>query len=299
MEDSQGTYSRMIRLYYILKLIARGLRLRPWGSVLTLVACWFALCQLSLVLSAVDLADRASTLPATSGAMVTYLKEGTPQKRIAELEQTLRSRTEISRIQFVSPEHGLEKMRKWLGPGSPLVEDVDPQILPQAFEITLHRDHADRAAQIALELSRLPGVNDVRFRRGLIGSIAGSFTQIVIGASVVGAIVMICLALVIFLSIRVGIVSRKQEIEVMKMLGANAPFIYAPYIIEGAIYGLIGSAAALSTTSMALHYMQVGYPALQTLIRPFAVHQVAGVIFFACFCSITGAMLAIQRSIDV
>ncbi len=62
----------MIRLYYIFKLILRGLRLRPWGSLLTLIACWFALCELSLLLYAVDIADRASVMPATSGSMIAY-----------------------------------------------------------------------------------------------------------------------------------------------------------------------------------------------------------------------------------
>ena len=104
----------MIRLYYILKLIARGLRLRPWGSILTLVACWFALCQLSLVFLAVGVADRASTLPATSGAMVAYIDDGASQSQIEEIGKAIASREETSRVQFVSKEHGLEKMRTWL-----------------------------------------------------------------------------------------------------------------------------------------------------------------------------------------
>jgi len=288
----------MIRLYYILKLIARGLRLRPWGSILTLVACWFALCQLSLVFLAVGVADRASTLPATSGAMVAYIDDEASQSQIEEIGKAIASREETSRVQFVSKEHGLEKMRTWLGSESPLVEDVDPEILPAAFEITLHREHADKAARFALEISRINGIHDVRYRKGLIGSIAGSFTEILVGASIIGAVVVVCLALVIFLSIRVGTVSRRQEIEVMKMLGATSFFIYAPYIIEGAAYGLIGSAASLFSTSVAFHYIHTHFPAFKTLMYPFTVYQVAGVVFFACFCSVGGALLAIQRSVD-
>lgn len=288
----------MIRLYYIFKLIVRGLRLRPLGSVLTLISCWFALCQLSLVIFAVDLADRASTMPATSGAMVAYLDEGVQDKHRAELEQGIRSRREVAQVQFVSQEQGLEKMKKWLGAESSLVEDVDPMILPAAFEITLRREYADRAEWLAHEIKAMNGVSDVRYRKGLIGSIAGSFTRVLIGASVAGTVVMVCLALVIFLSIRVGIVSRKQEIEVMKMLGATSFFIYAPYIIEGAAYGLLGSGAALFTASIAFNYAHTHYPALQALIRPFTTIQSAGVTFFACFCSVVGSMFAIKRSVD-
>ncbi|MGD0819463.1 MAG: permease-like cell division protein FtsX [Desulfomonilia bacterium] len=289
----------MIRFYYILKLIVRGLRLRPWGSLFTLIACWFALCQLSFVFYIVDVADRASTMPSTSGSMIAYLKDSTSQVRMNELEKQLRSFESVSKVQFIPRQAGLEKMKQWLGPNNSIVEGVDPQILPDAFEITLKREYADKVREIANTLNALSGVNDVRYRKGLIGYIAGSFSEILIGASVLGGIVMICLALVIFLSIRVGIVSRKQEIEVMNMLGANYLFIYAPYLIEAGTYGLLGSCAALATTSIALTYLHVHFTSLQAFLRPLATYQMVGILTFACFCSILGALLAIKRSFDV
>jgi cell division transport system permease protein len=289
----------MIRLYYIFKLILRGLRLRPWGSLLTLIACWFALCELSLLLYAVDIADRASVMPATSGSMIAYLREGTSQTRIAELGKTLRAIGEVSHVQFVSRQLGLERMKKWLGPDSSMVEGVDPGILPDAFEITLKREYGPQVDSIAGKVSKIPGLDDVRYHRGLIGYIAGSYTMIALSASLIAAIVVVCLSLVIFLSIRVGIVSRRQEIEVLSLLGAQYLFIYAPYLIEAGSYGLLGSGASLVTASAAVTYLHAHFPALQPLIRPLGITQVAGVLFFACLCSVFGALLAIKRNIYV
>ena len=288
----------MIRFYYILKLIMRGLHLRPWGGLLTLVSCWFALCQLSVVFYTVNVADRISTMPATSGSIIAYLEDSTPQPRIAQMEEELRKMGAVSKVQYIPRQSGLDKMTQWLGPDNPLVEGVDPRILPDAFEITLKREYADKVAMIAQTVGKLAGVDDVRYRKGLIGSIAGSFSRIVFGASVLGAIVVICLALVIFLSIRVGIISRKQEIEVMGMLGANYIFIYAPYLIEAGMYGFLGSIAALATTGAGIAYLQVHFTSLQAFLRPMDTYQAATVVFFACFCSILGALLAIKRSID-
>jgi cell division transport system permease protein len=288
----------MIRFYYILKLIMRGLRMRPWGSLLTLVSCWFALCQLSVVFYVVNVADRISTMPATSGSIIAYLKDSTSQSRIAEVAKELHAMSGVSKVLYIPRQSGLDKMKQWLGQQSPLVEGVDPRILPDAFEITLKREYADKVAVIAQTVGNLAGVEDVRYRKGLIGSIAGSFSQIVFGASVLGAIVVICLALVIFLSIRVGIVSRKQEIEVMGMLGANYLFIYAPYLIEAGTYGLFGSVAALATTGIGIAYLNIRFASLQAFLRPMDTYQAATIVFFACFCSILGALLAIKRSID-
>jgi cell division protein FtsX len=103
---------------------------------------------------------------------------------------------------------------------------------------------------------------------------------------------------VIFLSIRVGIVSRKQEIEVMGMLGANYLFIYAPYLIEAGAYGFLGSIAALATTGIGITYLQTNFSSLQAFLRPMDTYQVATLIIFACFCSVLAALLAIRRSID-
>jgi cell division transport system permease protein len=201
-------------------------------------------------------------------------------------------------VLYIPRQAGLEKMKQWLGAESPLVEGVDPKILPDAFEITLKREFADKVDVIARSIGKSAGVDDVRYRKGLIGSIAGSFSQIVFGASVLGAIVVICLALVIFLSIRVGIISRKQEIEVMGMLGANYLFIYAPYLIEAGTYGFLGSIAALATTGIGITYLQIHFASLQAFLRPMDTSQAATVVFFACFCSTLAALLAIKRSID-
>ena len=288
----------MIRFYYILKLIMRGLRLRPWGGLLTLVSCWFALCQLSVVFYTVNVADQISAMPATSGSMIVYLKDSTSHARITQMEEALRAMGAVSKVLYIPRQSGLDKMKQWLGAQSPLVEGVDPRILPDAFEITLKREYADKVAVIAQTIGKLAGVGDVRYRKGLIGSIAGSFSRIVFGASVLGAIMVICLALVIFLSIRVGIISRKQEIEVMGMLGANYLFIYAPYLIEAGTYGFLGSIAALATTGIGIAYLQIHFTSLQEFLRPMDTCQAATVVFFACFCSILGALLAIKRSID-
>ncbi len=288
----------MIRFYYILKLIVRGLRHRPWGSLLTLIACWFALCQLSVVLYIADVADRISTMPAASASMIAYLKDSTPQSGISELEKKLSSMGAVSKVRYIPRQQGLEKMRQWLGDKSPLVDGVDPGILPDAFEITLKREYADKVGEITLSVGKIPGIEDVRYRKGLVGYIAGSLDTILISASVLGGIVLICLALVIFLSIRVGIVSRKQQIEVMGMLGANYLYTYAPYLIEAGMYGILGSLAALATISAGIGYLHTQFTPLQAFLVPMENCQAAGLIFFACFCSMVGALLAIKRSIN-
>jgi cell division protein FtsX len=84
----------------------------------------------------------------------------------------------------------------------------------------------------------------------------------------------------------------------MDMLGANYLFIYAPYLMEAGLYGFLGSIAALATTGIGITYLQIHFTSMQAFLRPMDTYQAATVVFFACFCSILGALLAIKRSID-
>jgi cell division transport system permease protein len=174
-----------VKAYYALKLIAYGLQRRPIVSLLALMACWFASCQLAVALLALDTADRASSLPASSGSMVAYVREGVPRARIAQIEKAIRTRPEVASVRFVPREQGLQRMRSWLGPASPLVQDVDPGILPDAFEITLDRRFADRPDQAAARISAIDGLGDVRYSKGLIALAASSFGRIALVASIV------------------------------------------------------------------------------------------------------------------
>ncbi len=174
-----------MKAYYALKLIAYGLQRRPIVSLLALMACWFASCQLAVALLALDTADRASSLPASSGSMVAYVREGVPRARIAQIEKAIRTRPEVASVRFVPREQGLQRMRSWLGPASPLVQDVDPGILPDAFEITLDRRFADRPDQAAARISAIDGLGDVRYSKGLIALAASSFGRIALVASIV------------------------------------------------------------------------------------------------------------------
>ncbi len=288
----------MIRIYYISKLILRGLRMRPWGSLLTFFACWFALCQLSLVLYTVEVADRASMMPANSGSMIVYLKNGTSGTRISDIEKSIRGYPEIAALKFVPKQAGLEKMKEWLGPDKSLVEGVDASILPDAFEITLKREYGDKAESIAGRIGGIQGVDNVRYHKGLMGYIAGSYRTIALAGGLVAGLVVICLSLVIFLSVRVGIVSRRQEIEVLNLLGGQFLFIYSPYLIEAGTYGLLGALAALFTSSTLVNYFHMNFPALRSIVPNVGMTQAAEVLFFALVCSISGALLAIKRSID-
>ncbi|MGC9323129.1 MAG: cell division protein FtsX [Desulfomonilia bacterium] len=286
-----------MRIMHTFSLIGRGLSLRPWGSMLTLIACWFALTQLLLVIYAMDIARRTTLLPGTTGSMVAYLADSVEPEEGVHIGQTISGMPEITKVTYIPREEGLQRIREWLGTGSPLTDDVEASILPNALEIRVKPQVEGEIDRIATRVKEIPGISDVHFHSGILGSIAGAYRTIFFFGGLTACVVITCLSLVIFLSIRVGIVSRHREIEVLTILGAGFSYLYTPYLLEAGMHALIGSALALGTVWLCISSLHTRFPLSTELIPALSAFHVIAVVCFASLCSLTGAVLAVRRSI--
>ena len=288
----------MARLAYIFKRIATGMRLRPWGSLFTLIACWFAVCQLLFVLFAVLIANRATLIPGTNSTLMAYVKGPQQQSTIQAVQEKIALIDGISHVEFIPRAQGLIRMKQWLGPDNPWIEGLDADILPDAFEIRIKSSYAREIETLAGRLGEINYIEDVRYNKGLIGYIAGAFHAIVLAGSFIALVVIVCLGMVLFLSVRVGIMTRQQEIEVLNILGAEKAYLYAPYIIEALLYGIIGSSLALITIQASIGYTVGRIPVLSGIVSPLNLHQILATFALACLFCVSGAVLAIKRNID-
>lgn len=288
----------MVRLFYIFKRIATGTRLRPWGSIFTLVACWFAVCQLFLVIFAVIIAGRATLIPGADTSVMAYLKDTQQLFVIQSMKEKIALIDGVSHVEFIPRGEGLLRMKQWLGSDNPWIEGLEADILPDAFEIRIRPQLVEDMESLAGRLRKIPNIEDVRYHTGLVGNIAGAYHTIVFTGVFIALVVIVCLSMVLFLSIRVGIMTRQREIEVLNILGAGRAFLYAPYIIEAACYGIISSVLALMSVHASIGYIAGRLPVLYGIISPLSIHQVFAMMVFVCLFCVTGAVLAIKRNTD-
>jgi len=288
----------MVRVFYIFNLLVRGLGRRPWGSLISLVACWFAVCQLVLVFHAVSFTNQAKTLRGTTGTMIAYVAGRQEDGAIQGLRKQIAAMEEVAYIEFIPCSTGLDRLRQWLGPDDSLVSDLDPAVLPDAFEIRLKPEHTGSIENVAQRLGKIPEVEDVRYDRGILGFIADAYYPVLFSGVIVAVVVVLSLSLVVFLSIRVGMISRRQEMEVLHLLGAGRVFLYSPYIMEALIYGVGGAVMAIITVEGALALITSRAPVLEGLVSPMGIPGIVVAVFLPGFLSLLGAHLAIKRSID-
>ncbi len=147
----------------------------------------------------------------------------------------------IKTIQFVSKDAALERMRKQF---PELTENLPSNPLPASWEITPKRGEDVEA--IASSLRPLPaGVEKVTYGKQTADRIlrVARVIEIVFLAAVL--VLLAASTLLIANTIRLSIFSRRREIEVMKLVGATNWFVRGPFMLEGLICGLVGSAVAI------------------------------------------------------
>lgn len=280
---------------YILRHLARSLSARPASTFLTFLACALAVTQLALTLHTVATVRTASLVPVSATTMMVYLKDKPDAAGRARLQQTIAALGGVARVEFIPCTQGLERMRAWLGPDNPLVADLDPEVLPDAFAVTLKTESVNQAAAIAARLTGLPGVEDVRYNRGLMGHLAGSYAHIRVVGLLFAGLLSLTFGTLIFLSLRLSISARTHEIQTLSLLGADRVFVYGPYVVEAVLIGLAGGVLGCIAAADLVDALRTQVTILQGILGPLTLKEAVAVTTGASLFSLGGAVMAIRR----
>ena len=230
------------------------------ASIATMSACIFLFGLFFALLVNVQHIVRS----AEEGVAITvFFDEGLPQSEIDRIGDSLLARPNVSHIRYVSGEEAWEDFRYIYFRDNPeLAEgfrDSNPLINSNHFQVYLIAsdleddivigpgmgDISEVQREVVEFAEGLPGVRLVN-RSDLIAGFLGSFNVLVGWVSL--AIILILFVVSIFLisnSVTMGINVRKEEINIMKYIGAKDFVVRAPFVLEGLILGLIGAAIPL------------------------------------------------------
>ncbi len=232
-------------LYSFVSSLGRLVR-RPWATMLTIgvMGVAFALpLGLWVVLSNVEhFAGNVSQ----SREIDLFLKPEVDVGRAQSLAVQLRSRADVADVKLRTPEQGLAEFRERSGLGASL-DALDGNPLPSLLQIT---PQGDESALVAA-LGHLPEADlvkhDAEWRDRLRGWLGFGERLVWVLAAMFGLGAL----LVVGNTVRLDIQSRREEIGVLQLLGANDGFIRRPFIYLGAWYGLVAGALAFGLLTAA------------------------------------------------
>jgi cell division transport system permease protein len=179
--------------------------------------------------------------------IMVYLESNTPASEIPALEKQLAGVYGIEAVNYISKEDALEMMRIQMKRQSSLLDNLKENPLPDAFEVrmTPATQNWDRLEKIALEIENLPHVEEVEYGRRWIGRFTHVVNLFTLAGYALGGLFFMAAVFFVANTIRLVLYSRRDEIEIMRLVGAEDPFIKAPFYIEGIIQGALGGAIGL------------------------------------------------------
>lgn len=236
----------------VLVFSLRKLRQNPVGTLLTALVIGVTL---ALPASLHMLASNVSQLSYSwEGALQTslYLKEGVTPERGRALSRELAERSTIARTHYISRDEALEEFRKASGFGEAL-DLIENNPLPAVITVTPKKSLSkEQVGELVGELSRLPEVEQAKLDQKWIERLYAILD--IVQRCVLAVAVLLGLAVVVTVgnTIRLDIQSRREEIEVMKLIGAPNSFIRRPFLYAGLWFGMAGGIVALLLVNIGL-----------------------------------------------
>jgi cell division transport system permease protein len=233
-----------------------------------------------------------------------YLRDDATQGEIRALETQLSEYDEVQSVTYVSKQEAYEDFKR-LYPNNPeFYEHIGPENLPASLRIKL--TDAKFTQFVAAAITGAPGVDEVRFGGEIIKrllQVNSLLRTITLSMSV---ILMIASAALIANTIRLAIYARREEIGIMKLVGATNWFIRIPFMLEGVFAALVGAlvSGAIVLGANALLFSRMGrtLPFLDQVFN-FSGNEILSVLVtlvaVATVVGLVGSSLALRRFLEV
>ena len=214
-------------------------------------------------------------------AVTVFFEEGISDERIAEIGSLIEKRAEVSHVNFVSADAAWESFKDdYLGEYADGFGDDNP--LPNSANYEVYLNDVSMQDSLVAYVESLDGVRRVNRSEVTANTLSGM--NKLIGYASAG-IIAILLAVSIFLisnTVAIGISVRKEEINIMKYIGATDFFVRAPFVIEGILIGLAGSVLPLAIIYViynnVIAYVSTRFSMLSQLLKFLTVDQVFQVL---------------------
>ncbi len=183
------------------------------------------------------------------GVAVTVLFEpGTSEEEIQEIGDRIGQRDEVRQVVFVSADVAWESYKDIYFKEAPELADgfVEDNPLANSANLEIYMNDVATQQDLVDYISSMEQVRKIN-RSDVVADMLAGFNRLVSYVSV--AVIGLLLAVSVFLisnTIAIGISVRKEEIAIMRLIGAKNSFIKAPFLIEGAVIGVVGAAIPLA-----------------------------------------------------
>jgi len=230
-----------------------------------------------------------------------YLKDGIDQGTRGRIRMTISTLKGAEITGYISKEKALQDMKGMLGSQAGLLDGLTGNPLPASFEVAFR--NVDRAKfepkRIKEALEKVAGVDEVQYSEQWLDQFEGLLYVLKVAGIAIGGLLCVAVLFIITNTIKLAIYSRRNEIEIYKLVGATDWYVKVPLLIEGALQGLLGALIALGTLTV-IHFI-LSFKAIQVFGLPFmdfvflSRSYTLGILSLGLVLGLLGSYIAIGR----
>lgn len=238
-----------------------------------------------------------------SFVIIAYIKDGTDSEEIRNTMEMLKKNEMVKDIDYVSKDEALKKFREQLGNNSFFLEGLDVNPLPAYFVIT---PVGGSAVEPLIEmLKKTDDIEEIQYEKEVILKFINALGTIRFLSGILNLFVLVSVIFIVSNTIRLSFFARRDEIEIMKLVGASDIFVGAPYVIESAWQNLVSM--VISILSLYFLYEALLKPLSDSLsflfgVRGFTFFDTKSILLsiaIALTIGIAGGFISIRRYLKI
>ncbi|MFB6344993.1 MAG: cell division protein FtsX [bacterium] len=232
-------------------------------------------------------------------SIVVYLEQGVDESRRRDLESKLIANDAVKDLKFRSKQEARQIMQQRLGEDA--IKGLSENPFPPSFHLKLKPSRLKEIESVASKISGWSGIEEVDYGKEHVERLENlsRIAQILLGS--IGIVICVVAVFVIFNTIQLTVVSRKDEIDILKLVGATKSFIGFPFVLGGAVQGLLGCVFG-STLLWFLYWIVQGrisalefFPLTPSFLNYWRLSLVALV---GLILGVIGSATAVRRSVS-
>lgn len=234
-----------------------------------------------------------------------YLAKGFGAGDVQLLIEQMRSFPEVERVRHISQEQAWKDFQAALGAQSGVLEGLPHDVLPASLEITIKPAFRDAPLvdDLADRLRRIRGVTTVEYPQEWVDRLSLVVLAVQWAKWVLGGVLFITTFFIVGSTVRLAILTRKEEIEIMQLVGASEELIQAPFVLEGMIQGVVGAVVSLLCLWLLYFFLHQQVPPLvgivgsSTRLQFLDPGSVGMILILGCLLGAAGSVFSLRRFI--
>jgi cell division transport system permease protein len=281
---------------YALREALAAFRRTPLLTMLSVVAIAFSLFIVGLFgLTAFNISQAVREVE-NKVEVVGYLRDDATAMQLQLAQEELRRLPEVQELRYVTKTEALATAMEEMKEFRDVFTDLESNPLPASLEVRLRpgQSSPDAVSRVAKRLQAYAFVEEVDFGDGWVEKIYTIRRLFGAAATAIGGAFALVAGIIIATAIRIAVFARREEISIMRLVGATDGFVQRPFVLEGIITGLLGGIAAAALTWVAFAALNRYLFALKWLPSEWIVGVVvAGTVF-----GFLSSIVAVRRHLE-